>query len=207
MQEFSNAIAVLGVYFALMAVLAVAVEAVISWFKLTGPLQGTPSPDDVLNEVKGWLTTDEFEKQKGRITALNKTLSELGVTELKIGANGADIAKAIGDATTKYIKSERKRRAFIRLLAIGLGIAFAALFGIDTIRLLEPLLMIGPVTALEAINNFDTGTTRFLGFVLSGLAASAGSSYWHDQSARLRNLKTTSASFSEIVEINSAPSN
>ncbi|MBT7190967.1 MAG: hypothetical protein HN916_12315 [Anaerolineae bacterium] len=36
------------------------------------------------------------------------------------------------------------------------------------------------------------------GIMLSGLAASAGSSFWHDQSARLRQLKTTVESVEKI---------
>ena len=56
MNEFGEVIAVLGVYFAMMAVLAVAVEALISWFKVPIPwLQSAPSPSDVLKEAKDWL--------------------------------------------------------------------------------------------------------------------------------------------------------
>jgi hypothetical protein len=38
-----------------------------------------------------------------------------------------------------------------------------------------------------------------VGLVLSGFAASAGSSFWHDQSARLRSLKAASEAVSELT--------
>lgn len=71
MNGIDNAIAILGTYVALMAVLSLMVEAVISWLKIptNSPLKGKPSPEDVLNEVKIWLKEDVTELNQGRIDA------------------------------------------------------------------------------------------------------------------------------------------
>ena len=197
-SQVSQALAMLGVYFALMAVLAVMVEAIIGWLKLSDRLglQGKPSPDDVLNEVKGWLPEEAQEEWEARIIALNKSLKALGETELKPGANASQMAEAIGKATTKYIKNDKKRRAVIRVLAILLGIGFAWLFQLNTFELLGPLAQPAAAAVLDRIGETYAYA---IGIVLSGLAASAGSSFWHDQSARLRQLKSTTESVKELV--------
>jgi hypothetical protein len=202
MDEVANAIAVLGVYFALMAALSVAVEAVVGWFKVPIPwLQGKPSPNDAINEVKAWLPTgDDYEGRQqltlARITALNKALDALGEDPLGSRATPAKIAETVGKATTKYVKLERNRRAVIRAMTIVLGIGFAAFLRIDTVALLTPL--VGPAVEpwQERLSN---NTLYAVGLVLSGLSASAGSSFWHDQSARLRSLKTASQAVGEVV--------
>jgi hypothetical protein len=192
MSELANALAALGVYFALMAVLAVAVEAVITWCKIPIPwLRGRPSPSDVINDIQAWMPENQGEEGDrqsllARIIALNKALAAVNEPPLSPRATPAKIADTVGKATTKYIELERNRRAVIRLMAVALGIGFAALFQIDTVELLSPIA--GP--SLEPwIERIDATTLHAAGLALSGLAASAGSSFWHDQSARLRSVK------------------
>ncbi len=197
MDQVTNAIAVIGIYFALMAVLAVSVEAVIGWFKVPIPwLQGKPSPNDTLNEVKAWLPADEGEAAKARIIALNKALKAIGEVELDEDTSVADVAEMVGKATTKYIQQERVRRAAIRVMAILFGIGFAVLFQIDTLQLLAPISQ--PAQAMWQ-GTLGAGGAHVVGLVLSGLAASAGSSFWHDQSARLRQLKAASEAVGELA--------
>jgi hypothetical protein len=198
MDQVVNAIAVIGVYFALMAVLSVSVEAVINWFKVPVPwLQGKPSPSDVLNEVANWLPADEAQAAQARIVALNKALRAIGEVELRDDASVADLAAKVGQATTRYIQVERDRRAVLRLMAIAFGIGFAWLFQIDTLQLLAPL--VSPAQVLwHATLGIDG--THVAGLVLSGLAASAGSSFWHDQSARLRQIKSATEAVVELVD-------
>ena len=202
MDEFGNALGSLGVNFALMAVLSVAVEAVVGWFKIPIPwLQGKPSPSDVINEVQDWLPTgsDEEARQQAmlaRITALNKALEAIGEVRLSYRATPAKIAETVGRATTKYVKLERDRRAVIRAMAITLGITFAAVFRIDTVVLLEP---IAGLAVDEWLTRLSDDTLYLIGLVLSGFAASAGSSFWHDQSARLRSVKTASEAVSAML--------
>jgi hypothetical protein len=197
MDQIANAIAVIGVYFALMAVLAVLVEAFIGWFKIPIPwLQGKPSPSEVLNEVKGWLPAGAKEAAlPARIVALNKSLKAIGEVELKEGATVADIAAMVGKATTKFTDQDRQRQAVIRLMAIVLGIGFAALFQIDTMQILAPLLQ--PAQGMPQVTL--GGNAHLVGLVLSGLAASAGSSFWHDQSVRLRQVRTATEGIGELT--------
>lgn len=189
MSEITNAFAVLGVYFALMAVLAVGVEAIVTMFKVPTPwLQGRPSIDDVLNEVEDWLPSAASAQERlgVRITALNKALRNLDEQPLEDDAPLLEIAQKIGRATTEYLQKERERRAVIRMLAIAVGILGAWVFQIDTLRLLAPLSESAQAFWLEALG---AGWAHTVGLVLSGLSASAGSSFWHDASARLRSLK------------------
>ena len=204
MEGIESAVAVVGIYFALMAVLAVSVEAVIGWFKIPIPwLQGKPSPDDVLKEVQNWLPKpkeedDEAKKAdwKARITALNKALEGLGQQKVDEDTSLDDVAKAIGKAYKKHIQNERVRRGFIRIFAVVFGIGIAVLFQIDTLNLLAPL-------SEEAqklwMGNLGAQGAHVVGLVLSGLAASAGSSFWHDQSARLRSLKKVTEAVGETA--------
>lgn len=197
MTDAANAIAVLGVYFALMAVLAVSVEAVISWLKIPIPwLQGRPSPKQALDEVKGWLSQDEAKAHLGRVAALNKALAELGKTQISENTSIDDIAQKVGEATTLYVRQERSRRGLIRLIAILLGIGFAWLFQIDTLQMLAPLTTSVGSFAQTALGD---STAHLLGLVLSGVAASAGSSFWHDQSARLRQLKNVAEAAGDLT--------
>ncbi len=197
MDQVANAIAVIGVYFALMAVLAVSVEAVIGWFKVPIPwLQGNPSPDDVLNEVKGWLTPDEQASIPDRIVALNKSLKAIGQVELSPTATVSQVVEAIGLATTLQQQQDRVRQAVIRVMAIVLGIVFALLFQTDTLQILAPLSATAQATWQATLG--PTYAHR-VGLALSGLAASAGSSFWHDQSVRLRQLKSLSEAAGGLV--------
>lgn len=198
MDQVANAIAVLGIYFAMMAVLAVGVEAVISWFKVPIPwLQGKPSPNDVLKEVKDWLPKSEADSLKARITALNKSLRAIGDIELRDDTSVEDVVAKVGEATTKHVQKERVRRAIIRVMAIAFGVLFAWLFNVDTLSLLSPLFEAVEGTLQETLLNAQGA--HLIGLLLSGLAASAGSSFWHDQSARLRQIKTASESAGELV--------
>jgi hypothetical protein len=202
-DEIANALAVIGVYFALMAVLSVAVEAVIGWFKIPIPwLQGKPSPSDVISEVQDWLPSGSDEEAKeqamlARITALNKALTAIGEVPLSSRATPAKVAETVGKATTKYIKLERTRRAVIRAMTVAFGVAFAAIFRIDSMSLLAPVVRPAMDQWLERLS---ADSLYVIGLVLSGFAASAGSSFWHDQSARLRSLKNASEAISEMVQ-------
>ena len=205
MEGIESTIAIVGVYFALMAVLAICVEAVIGWLKLIPRLglQGKPSPDDVLKEVQAWLPKPEEgddaakkEDWKARIEALQKALKDLKDVKVDENTSLDGVVKAIGEAFEQHIKDERLRRGAIRFLAIALGVGFAAIFQIDSLQLLAPL----SESAEEVwLANLGTQGSHLVGLVLSGLAASAGSSFWHDQSARLRNLKKAAQTVGEAT--------
>ncbi len=196
MNDIGSTIATLGTYIALMAVLAIMVEAVISWLKIPGnsPLKGKPSPEAILNDVKIWLKNDEATLQEGRIDALNKALTSVGSTidKLTITSSTSQIATAASNATANYFQNEQKRRGIIRLIAIIAGIFFAFSFQIDTFEILGDLT--APVQKLLG------ASAPIVGMMLSGFSASAGSSFWHDQSAKLRSIKDAQESVSELMK-------
>lgn len=204
MENLDTTIALLGTYIALMAVLAVMVEAVISWLKIPGnsPIKGKPAPEDVLNEVKGWLSTKDEDLSEARIIALNKSLKSFNETKndlLSVTQDNKDIKKItekIGEVYSVYQKTEQQRRGLIRFLAIAFGIMFAAIFQINTLEILSPVLG----NTMDTITGiFGDSFAAIVGIVLSGLAASAGSSFWHDQSAKLRGVKKASESVNELM--------
>ncbi len=186
-SQIGEVIAVLGIYVALMSVLSVSVEVIISWFKIPIPwLQGKPSPAAALKEVESWLPDDEQVQLKGRVQALNKVLEALGEMQIKENLSGEQLAAKVGEATTLYIKKERTRRAVIRAMAVLVGIVLAYLFQIDTLQILAPLSPEAPQLWQHALG---AEGAHWAGLVLSGMGASAGSGFWHDQMARLRNAK------------------
>lgn len=204
MENLDTTIALLGTYIALMAVLAVMVEAVISWLKIPGnsPIKGKQSPEAVLNEVKGWLSTKDEDLSEARIIALNKSLKSFDETKndlLSVAQDNKDIKKItekIGEVYSVYQKTEQQRRGLIRFLAIAFGIMFAAIFQINTLEILSPVLG-NTMATISGI--FGDSFAAIVGIVLSGLAASAGSSFWHDQSAKLRGVKKASESVNELM--------
>lgn len=207
MDQFADAITILGVYAALMAVLAVCVEAVLGSFKTFWPaLQGRPSPEALFKDISYWLPEEDSRKMQARVNALNNLLGELlpkthvnddEVVQLSENPTGEAIGKAVNTLKVAHIGIERKRRLSLRTMAVLLGFGFAALFQIDTVQILAPLM---PASDGMWHMVVTTDTTHFLGLVLSGLAASAGSSFWHDKSAQLRNLKGISQKLKELKE-------
>ena len=200
MENLDTALAILGTYIALMAVLAVTVEAVVSWLKIPGnsPLKGKPSPDEVLKEVKVWLSEDEWKTTTARIDAVNKALKSVdaATAQLEQDATVNEIAKAIGEASAMYFKGEQRRRGLIRLVAVALGITFSWIFQIDSLAILDPVTDTAREMLTEAIGPTWAHT---VGLILSGMAASAGSSFWHDQSAKLRNIKEMQGMANELM--------
>jgi hypothetical protein len=79
-------------------------------------------------------------------------------------------------------KSEEKRVFALRIISAGLGMAVANYANFDVTQL-------GDQTVGEA---------SFVGCALAGLAAAGGSSFWHDQLDRVRNLKQVGQQLLEI---------
>jgi hypothetical protein len=205
MEQFTTVLGVLGAYFAVVLVLAVSVETILepfTWFK---ELQKKISPDDVLSDIKGWLypiadmgtrataianlseeynvNIDDIRARLNVIkTVADETAKGLGVqkqvddTEKKIAVYMAGLRK-------KFAIDERKRITILRVIAAAIGIAIAMMLKIDTFDILGSLLPPNVRAVLTAPGGQIGGT------VITGLAASAGSSFWHDQLGRLRAIK------------------
>ncbi len=178
-EEIGVVIAALGVFFAMMAILAIMVEAIIGLLKLPGwsPVKGKPSPEDVLKEVSGWLPNDGTEEE-GKVKALNKAIDAIGKEEIPLLENYdvAKVAETVGKLMTEHVQDEKTRRFTIKVLAITAGTILAVVFNINALEIL------GEILTMEKMPDW-------VGFFVSGIASSAGSHFWHDWSANLRQVK------------------
>ncbi|MCJ7432999.1 MAG: hypothetical protein MUO77_05875 [Anaerolineales bacterium] len=205
MEQLTTVLGVLGAYFAVVLVLAVSVETILeplTWFR---GLQKKVSPDDVLNDIKGWLhpiadmgtraaaianLSEEYKVNINDVqarlnvitTVADETAKGLGVQK-QVDEAEKKIAVYMAALRAKFALDERKRITIVRITAAVIGITIAAMLKIDTFDILGSLLPLNVRTILTAPGG------QFGGTVITGLAASAGSSFWHDQLGRLRAIK------------------
>jgi hypothetical protein len=205
MEQLTNILGVLGTYFAIVLVLAVSVETILepfTWFK---GLQKKISPDDVISDIKGWLhpiadmgtraaaianLSEEYQVNINDIqarlnvikTVADETAKGLGIQK-QVDDAEKKIAVYMAALRAKFAMDERKRITILRIIAAAIGIVIAMMLKIDTFDIVGSLLP----TNVRAILTASGG--QFGGTVITGLAASAGSSFWHDQLGRLRAIK------------------
>jgi len=78
---------------------------------------------------------------------------------------------------------ERTRITILRLLSALIGIMIAIFLKINTFEIL------GGLFPTEVQQTLAIPVAQYGGMVLTGLAASAGSNFWHDQLGKLRAIK------------------
>ncbi len=221
MDQIINALGALGAYFAVVLVLAVAVESVLDTVKLGGLLRSRISPEQAMKDVAAWLPDQESQK-KAQIAAITNMVSRFKVTAEQIEkqvqqANeiGQKVAEAIGlgNAATelekrlaatllavrqKYTEDEARRVSTLRILAALCGIPLAVILQIDTFQLLVTLF---PQSFQDFLNSGTALATvaHYGGMALTGFASSAGSSFWHDQLDRVRAAKETARKAKEMM--------
>jgi hypothetical protein len=212
METLASLLGVLGVYFAILLVLAVTIETILEPFTWFRNLQKKISPDDVLNDIKGWLypisdmgaraaaianLSEEYKINTNDIQArLNvirvvsdETAKGLGVQKQVEDAE-KKIAVYIAALRAKFALDERKRITVLRIIAAVLGVALAMLLKINTFDIL------GSILPPDIRTIFATRVGQFGGTVITGIAASAGSSFWHDQLGRVRAIKESAKELS-----------
>lgn len=206
-SNISGVIGVLGAYFAILLVLSVSVETLLEPFSFIKGLQKKASPDDVLRAVEEWLPADSPEaakavaietyadKTKLDIAELNQiasdvsskalqTLTDMGF-ESQVNTAQKEIAIKFSTLKEKYAASQKQRITILRTLSAAVGIFIAFSLQINTFQIL------GDLFSPEMQSALSTPIGQFGGMFLTGLAASAGSSFWHDMIGRARNLKDT----------------
>ncbi|WP_420642572.1 hypothetical protein [Candidatus Leptofilum sp.] len=94
----------------------------------------------------------------------------------------------------KELESKRIRRT--RFLSVVIGVFLAYMLQIDSADLLQDLFPADAnflsltIISGEFLNRWGLGIREFTaGIILTGLAASAGSGFWHDQLSRLQSIK------------------
>lgn len=204
MEQLINALEVLSAYFAVLLVLAVIVEVLVDLIKLLAGqrLSQRISPEQALKDIEEWLP----EESKAKMVTILKMVSEFGIdpemAQDTMKGNRSDpdtqktpqsevekyCAQSIYTIRKKYNKEEARRVAILRVFSAILGIGIAWLLGLDTFNLLAALF---PDEFLIPLNDGSNWAkiAHLGGMALTGAAASAGSSFWHDQLDRIRALK------------------
>lgn len=206
-NNISTVIGVLGAYFAILLVLSVSVETILEPFSFFKGLQKPANPDDVLKSVQEWLPEGSgeaakvvaiqtyTEKTKTNLKKLDATAKELASeaanTLKQLGMEGQvniaqkEIAIKLTTLREQYASSQRQRITILRTLSAVIGIIIAFILDINTFNLL------GSMFSAEVLKSLATPAGHYGGLILTGLAASAGSSFWHDMIGRARNIKDT----------------
>jgi hypothetical protein len=214
-NSISAVLGVLGAYFAILLVLSVSVETILEPFSFFRGLRKQASPDEMVKAVQEWLPeSGEAAKilaiqsfaQKSRtdMDALDKTAKELAASAVEtlkqMGMEGqVDVAKkeiAIKLATLreKYAASQKQRITILRTLSGVIGIIIAFILQINTFDIL------GSFFKPEMMASLNTPVGQIGGIIITGLAASAGSSFWHDMLGRVRNIKDTVKQAEQLVK-------
>jgi hypothetical protein len=205
LDGFTIVLGVLGAYFSILLVLSVSVETLLEPFSWFRGLRKQASPDDVLRAVQEWLpdgsdaatkvvAIQTFASQTGTnlveleksVNALRedavKALTELGLQE-QVNTVQKDIALKMATLRQKHASAEKSRITTLRVISAMMGILIASLMQINTFELL------GVLFSDDVMSSLNSPFGRAGGIFLTGLAASAGSSFWHDMLGRVRNLK------------------
>lgn len=204
-NNFSVVLGVLGAYFAILLVLSVSVETILEPFSFLKGLQKQANPDDVLKSIEEWLPegsgaaakviaiqsiakstrtdVDNLDRTaKAQVATAVATLTQLGL-ETKVDLARKEIAIKLSTLREKYASSEKQRVTLLRLLSAIIGIVIAFLLHINTFEIL------GSLFSSQITQSLASPAGQYGGIILTGLAASAGSSYWHDMLGRVRNIK------------------
>lgn len=204
-NNFSVVLGVLGAYFAILLVLSVSVETILEPFSFLKGLQKQANPDDVLKSIEEWLpegsgaaakviaiqsiaksTRTDIDKldrtAKAQVATAVATLTQLGL-ETKVDLARKEIAIKLSTLREKYASSEKQRVTLLRLLSAIIGIMIAFFLHINTFEIL------GSLFSSQITQSLASPAGQYGGIILTGLAASAGSSYWHDMLGRVRNIK------------------
>jgi hypothetical protein len=214
---------ILGAYFAILLVLSVSVETLLEPFTWFRGLRKQASPDDVLRSVQEWLpegseeaikvvaiqtfasqTKTNMDEVEKNVRALRddavKALTELGL-EAQINTVQKDIALKLATLRQKHASTEKSRITALRVISALIGIAIAWVMQINTFEILSVLIPEDVIVSLQS------PIGQIGGIIATGLASSAGSSFWHDMLGRVRNLKNLSQDAQKMMSGESGGSN
>lgn len=196
-----NLLILLATLFSLFLVLAAAVEALVDVlrgaFELRFPQIRTKiSLDEALQIAAPFIPTGTDDAAK--LQALKSRIAVVELTAAQFGApkpGDATMARDDGaqeniDATALRFQAnaiavqqsfdrDRERRIFIlRALSVGIGCSLVALGDLHVLRMVAD-------HSASKLNEL----AAWVDVIVGGLAAAAGSSYWHDQLDRVRKIK------------------
>ena len=220
-NSISAVLGVLGAYFAILLVLSVSVETILEPFTFLKGLQKQANPDDVVKAVQEWLPEGSGEAakvvaiqtyaEKARINleeldqmakaqaaSAEETLKQLGLEE-QVDTVKKQIAIKLAALRDRYAASQKQRITLLRTLSAVIGIIIAFAFQINTFDIL------GSFFSADVMQSLSSQAGQIGGIIITGLAASAGSSFWHDMLGRVRNIKDTVKQVEKVVGENQSP--
>lgn len=214
-NSISAVLGVLGAYFAILLVLSVSVETIIESFTFIKILQKQADPDDVVKAVREWLPEGSGEAakvvaiqtyaEKAKIdlaeldrtakevaTKATETLKQLGFEE-QVNIVQKEIAIKLSTLRERYAATQKQRITILRTLSAVIGIAIAFALQINTFDIL------GSFFSAHVAETLNQPVGQIGGVIITGLAASAGSSFWHDMLGRVRNIKDAVKQVEKVV--------
>lgn len=218
-DNIATIIGILGAYFAIVFVLAVSVETILEPFTSLPGLRKKLDPDDILRDIKEWLpsgsdadakvtaiqtlTTDAKKTEEQLVQSVGdlKQVAEEAIQALppgKISEAQKDLALKFAALRRNYALSEKQRITILRLISAVIGMVIAIMLQIDTFDIIGVLL---PVDVRDILTQ---PSAQLGGMLVTGLAASAGSSFWHDMLGRVRNLKDVVQEVSQVQVVQKA---
>jgi len=194
----------LAAYFAIMAVLAVGTEVVLDILKIKA-LKKPASPSQALTELKEWMPKENWDDLEQRARHMEQVIQEvdLAITETRVGLTRLrgqvkpilakygrltpdNMANVMRELDARYKIITENRLAWIRFFSLAIGIGWAVFLQINSLDLLGPVI---PGTVSNLLGGNNTLWYNVAGLVLSGMGAAAGSSFWYEQMARLRQTR------------------
>lgn len=214
-NSISAVLGVLGAYFAILLVLSVSVETILEPFTFFKGLQKQVNPDDVVKSVEEWLPEGSGEAAK--VVAIQtyaekasidmaeldqtakavaaqavETLKQLGLGE-QVDTAKKEIAIKLATLRERYAASVKQRITILRTLSAVIGIVIAFALQINTFDIL------GSFFSAQVAATLNSPVGQIGGIIVTGLAASAGSSFWHDMLGRVRNIKEAVKQVEKVV--------
>lgn len=214
-NSISAVLGVLGAYFAILLVLSVSVETILEMFTFIKVLQKQANPDDVVKAVQEWLPEGSgeaakvvaiqtyAEKAKLDMAELDRTAKEVAVKatetlkqlgfEEQVNIAQKEIAIKLSTLRERYAATQKQRITILRTLSAVIGIIIAFSLQINTFDIL------GSFFSADVMRSLDSQVGQIGGVIITGLAASAGSSFWHDMLGRVRNIKEAVKQVEKVV--------
>lgn len=205
----------IGILFFTFLVLAAAVEAIVE--ALRGVFEFIPSDNNPLRPRisldDALKLSDEFapgnDALKAKVAVIQKVVEQVGssAAETRNLLDSAlkqptqeDAAAAVSSAVTDLKKKLDGKERFKVLILRALSAVVGCLLVWWTKTNILDILMSQPTPPewLVQINTVIRG--NWLSIILGGLAAAAGSSYWHDKLDQVRKLKAVSSQVSALSQ-------
>jgi len=211
----SGFVAIAGTIVAAFFLLSLAVETILENFRgvlaLAGieVLKSKMTMDAALAEVAEFVPPESKEAARfaGLAQFVKTSSSRIHDTKVRCENIIAELAQAISPAEKNAIiereklwltgaaapiraimqKSEEKRVFALRIISAGLGIVVAWASGLNVLDITG-----------EQVS--PAGDYAFLGYILGGLAAAGGSSFWHDQLDRVRSVKQIGQQLASVAK-------